>query len=128
MFKLVHAALPLALLLGCKTQESAAAPPKPAPAPVASVAPTRIEISVTDRGFEPDNIAVAAGKPVTLVFLRKTDHTCAKEVVVALDATTTIKKALPLATPVEIVATFPKAGKLTYACGMDMISGTIAVN
>ncbi len=127
MFKLVHAVLPLALLLGGTTEESAAAPPKPAPAPVASVA-TRVEISVTERGFEPDNIAVAAGKPVTLVFLRKTDHTCAKEVVVTLDATTRIKKPLPLATPVEIVATFPKAGKLTYACGMDMISGTITVN
>jgi hypothetical protein len=30
-------------------------------------------------------------------------------------------------TPVEIAATFPKAGKLGYACGMDMIKGTVVV-
>lgn len=34
---------------------------------------------------------------------------------------------LRLDKPVEIAATFPKAGKLGYACGMDMIKGTITV-
>ena len=29
--------------------------------------------------------------------------------------------------PVEVAVTFPKAGELTYACGMDMIHGTISV-
>ena len=28
---------------------------------------------------------------------------------------------------VEVAATFPKAGKLTYACGMDMVHGTLTV-
>ena len=38
-----------------------------------------------------------------------------------------IEKSLPLDAPVEVAATFPKAGKLDYACGMDMIKGTIMV-
>jgi plastocyanin len=40
------------------------------------VAPPRFAIAVTSKGFEPDNISVPAGKPVTLVFTRKTDATC----------------------------------------------------
>ena len=38
-----------------------------------------------------------------------------------------IKKDLPLNTPVEIAGTFPKAGKLGYACDMDMIKGHVIV-
>ena len=64
---------------------------------------------------------------VTLVFRRKTDATCAKDVVVHVDETQKIEKALPLDQPVEIVATFPRPGALTYACGMDMVKGHIHV-
>jgi plastocyanin domain-containing protein len=38
-----------------------------------------------------------------------------------------IEKTLPLNTPVEVAATFAKAGKLAYACGMDMVHGSITV-
>ena len=88
---------------------------------------SRVDIKVTDNGFEPADFAVAAGKPVTLVFERKTEHTCAKEVVITMDDGKKIEKALPMNTPVEIATTFPKAGKLGYACGMDMVRGTITV-
>ena len=87
----------------------------------------RFEIKVTDNGFEPADVAVPAGKPVTLVFERKTDQTCAKQVILTMDDGKKIEKQLPLNTPVELAATFPKAGKLGYACGMDMIKGTITV-
>ena len=87
----------------------------------------RIAISVTAKGFEPADITVPAGKPVTLVFTRKTEQTCTKEVVVTLDADKKIEKKLPLDQPVEITATFPKAGKLGYACGMNMNKGIIVV-
>jgi len=96
--------------------------PKPAPP-----APQRIEIAVTRKGFEPGDIKVAAKKPVTLVFTRKTEQTCTKTVVIAVDDTNKIEKPLPLNEAVEVAVTFPKAGKLTYACSMNMNKGTIVV-
>ncbi len=89
--------------------------------------PSRIEIAVTKRGFNPDSISVPAKTPVTLVFTRKTDSTCTKSVVLTLDDGKKVEKELPLDKPVEIAVTFPKAGKLTYACSMDMVKGIIVV-
>jgi plastocyanin domain-containing protein len=89
--------------------------------------PARIEITVTKRGFEPENISVPSNKLLTLVFTRKTDATCAKKVVVKLGDDKKVEVALPLDTAVEVPVTFAKAGKLTYACTMDMIKGTIQV-
>lgn len=66
-----------------------------------------------------------AGKPVTLVFKRVTDKTCAKACVLTMDDGKTIVRELPLDTPVELTATFPKAGKLACACSMNMIKGTV---
>ncbi len=88
--------------------------------------PARLEISVTKKGFEPESITVPAAKPVTLVFTRKTAATCTKEIVLEVGGKK-IERALPLDTPVEISVTFPKAGKLSYACGMDMNKGVIVV-
>ena len=93
----------------------------------APAAATRLEVTVTENGFEPDKLTVPRGKPVTLVFTRKTDKTCAKEVVLDTGDGQRIKKDLPLDTPVELVATFPTAGELKYACGMDMVTGVLTV-
>lgn len=93
-----------------------------APAPAGD----RIAISVTDKGFEPENVAVPSGKPVTLVFTRNTDSTCAKEVVIPIEGQK-IEKKLPLNEAVAVEVTFPKAGQITYACGMDMVKGTVVV-
>jgi plastocyanin domain-containing protein len=87
----------------------------------------RIEIQVTKRGFDPAEVKVPAKTPVTLVFTRKTDATCAKTIVLTLDDGSKIERALPLDTPVEIATTFPKAGTLSYACSMNMTKGTIVV-
>ena len=93
-----------------------------------SPAPTgAIEITVTENGFEPDNVKVEKGKPVTLGFTRKTDKTCATEVILQVTPEQRIEKALPLDQRVEVAVTFPTSGELRYACGMDMISGTITV-
>jgi len=89
--------------------------------------PARIEIKLTSRGFDPDNISVPAKQPVTLVFTRKTESTCTKSIVVTLDDGKKLERQLPLDKPVELAVTFPKAGKLTYACSMDMYKGTIVV-
>ena len=92
-----------------------------------AVAAARFEIAVTEKGFEPDNVKVPAAKPVVLVFDRKTDQTCAKQVVIKLGDGTTVKKDLPMNTPVEIATTFAAAGNVSYACGMDMVHATITV-
>jgi len=107
--------LPLALLVaaGC------AGSPSEHPAAHGSVA-----IRVTEKGFEPAEVRIAPGKPVTLVITRKTDRTCAREFVLAAQ---NIRRELPLNQPVEITFTPATAGELRYACGMDMISGKIIV-
>jgi plastocyanin domain-containing protein len=86
----------------------------------------KLEIAITDKGFEPDKVQVKKGQPVELVFTRKTDQTCIKEVVLDTGASK-IQKALPLNKPVAIKTKFTKAGDLKYACNMNMFSGTVAV-
>jgi len=89
--------------------------------------PKRIEISVTSKGFEPGKIEVPAAQPITFVFTRKSDRTCAKRVVIKLGDDKKVEKDLPLDTAVEIPVTFAKKGELAYACAMDMITGVILV-
>ena len=83
---------------------------------------TRFEIAVTDTGFAPASITVPAGKPVTLVVTRKTDQTCAKEIVFPDQG---IRKPLPLNEAVEISLPPSPKGEMTYVCGMSMISGKV---
>lgn len=136
MKKLLVSMIPFTLALAACTKQADKAPaattaPTPGATPTTTAPqpadPTKLEISVTEKGFEPDSVNVPAGKPVTIVFTRKTDKTCAKEVVLTMDDGKKIEKQLPLDTPVELAMTFPKAGKLGYACGMDMFKGTIVV-
>jgi len=86
----------------------------------------KVEIAITDKGFEPSTIEVKKGQPVELVFTRKTDQTCIKEVVLDTGSSK-IQKSLPLNKPVAIKTKFAKAGDLKYACKMDMFSGTVKV-
>jgi plastocyanin domain-containing protein len=119
--------LNIALLSACSKAKKEEAAAKPAPEMKKSTDPNRFDISVTEKGFEPEDTTVPSGKEVKLVFERKTDKTCAKQVILTMDDGKTIQKELPLNTPVEIAATFPKAGKLGYACDMDMIKGHVVV-
>lgn len=84
----------------------------------------RVTITVTEKGFEPEAVTVAAGKPVTLVVTRTTAKTCATELVMAAHG---INQPLPLGEAVEITFTPDKAGELTYACAMDMYKGRVIV-
>lgn len=83
------------------------------------------EIAVTSEGFVPARIAVKRGEPVKLVVTRKTDRTCAKEIVIKDYG---IQRALPLNEPVTIEFTPEKSGEVRYACGMDMITGVVVVD
>ena len=66
------------------------------------------------------------GQPVELVFTRKTDQTCIKEVILDTGSSK-IQKPLPLNKAVTIKTKFTKAGDLKYACNMNMFSGTVTV-
>lgn len=92
--------------------------------PAAPAKPQRFEIAVTAAGFSPAHIDAAATAPVELVFTRKTDQTCAKEIVVP---SVKIRKALPLNTPVTVTLAPQKAGTIDFACGMNMFKGSVVV-
>ena len=83
-----------------------------------------VQISVTEKGFEPARTFVHKGEPITLVVERKTDQTCAKEIVLQ---GLNIRKALPLNQAVRI-GPLPAdviGDSLGYACGMNMYTGVI---
>jgi plastocyanin domain-containing protein len=86
---------------------------------------TEVTLYVTSKGFVPANVHVPAGKPVTLKVTRKTERTCATELVMASHG---INQPLPLDQTVSITFTPTEPGEIRYACGMDMISGTITVD
>jgi plastocyanin domain-containing protein len=90
-------------------------------------APTerRIELTVTEKGFSPSPVEVKKGQPLLLVVTRKTNRTCAKEIVVPELG---VKADLPLDKPVEVRLTPKKSGELVYGCAMkQMISGVLTV-
>lgn len=84
----------------------------------------RFQLAVTDTGFTPGTLTVPAGRPVTLVVTRKTDATCAKEIVFAKQG---IHKELPLNRAVVITLPPSPKGELSYTCGMDMVGGKVVV-
>jgi membrane fusion protein, heavy metal efflux system len=93
--------------------------------PSASTTPRRVvSIAVTAAGFEPPRVEVAAGTHVTLQFTRKVKETCATAVAVRGRKGTT---ELPLDTPVDIDLGTVPSGEIGFACGMDMLKGTVVV-
>jgi plastocyanin domain-containing protein len=69
-------------------------------------------------------VTLRAGTPARITFRRTTDKTCGTEVVFpSLDIT----GALPLNQPVQIEFTPAKAGDIAFACGMNMLRGTVVV-
>lgn len=86
-----------------------------------------VAISVGEDGFTPKRVTVRKGEEVKLVFTRKTERTCAKEVIVYVTDKDTIRRKLPLDVPVEITVTFPIAGEFGFACPMAMKSGRVFV-
>jgi RND family efflux transporter MFP subunit len=82
------------------------------------------KIVVNEQGFEPSKVTLRMGAPVRITFLRTTDKTCATEVVFP---SLNVKRALPLNQPVVIEFTPEKANEITFACGMNMLRGTLIV-
>jgi plastocyanin domain-containing protein len=84
-----------------------------------------IEVSVTGDGFVPDKLQVKKGQKVKLLVTRKTDRTCATEIVIQ-DAG--VNQKLPLNQTVLVEFTPKKAGTLRYACAMGHVSGVLVVD
>ncbi|MBZ4394592.1 cupredoxin domain-containing protein [Myxococcus faecalis] len=106
-------------------------PPAAAAAPAPTVPEKRengvrvVELTVTEKGYEPSPVQLKKDEPVKLVVTRKTDQTCATEVVMDDYG---INTALPLGQPVDITFTPKTSGKLVYGCAMGkMISGVFLV-
>ncbi len=83
-----------------------------------------VHITVTSDGFVPEQVTVKKGQPVKLVVTRKVERTCATEIVMKDFG---VNQPLPLDKPVTVTITPKKAGDYRYACGMDMITGTLKV-
>lgn len=84
-----------------------------------------IKMSVTDNGFEPARLSVDKGQPVRLEITRKTDRTCATEIVID---EYNVRADLPLNQPVTVTFTPTESGEVKYGCAMDkMIGGVISI-
>jgi len=86
--------------------------------------PKEVQLSVTDMGFQPNRITIKKGQAAVLVITRKTDQTCATEVVFT---ETGRKYDLPLNQPVRVDLTGVSPGIVHYACGMNMEKGTVRI-
>jgi thiol-disulfide isomerase/thioredoxin len=100
---------------------------KPNPVQHAATKAMRVAITITDAGYTPATIAIPRGKPVVLVFTRKSEKTCAVDVHFTLPDGTTIDRRLPLGQPVEVALRIDRDVEIPYSCGMDMVHGTIVV-
>ena len=84
-----------------------------------------IVMTVTENGFEPAKLTVNRNQPVQLIVTRKTDRTCATEIVIDEFG---VNEELPLGRPVTVAFTPTEAGEIKFGCGMDkMIGGTLVV-
>ncbi len=84
-----------------------------------------VDVTIGPEGFSPQRIRLEAGIPARLVFTRTTESTCATNVQVP--AFGVAPTDIPMNEPTAITFTPDDAGSFTFACGMDMIKGTLLV-
>ncbi len=118
-----------ALLPGCggpasETKEPVGQTPGAAQeaTPPAASADGRVVMTVDGAGFHPDRIHARVGQPITLSITRTTNETCGTEIVIPSER---IRQDLPLNQTIEVTLTPDVAGEIQFACGMDMLKGTI---
>lgn len=130
MFAFV-ASLAMSLSLGCSKKDDTKGNAKAGAKAKATAKVTpnpdkkgpKIPINVTKKGYKPNRIEAKAGDAV-LVFTRTEDVPCGKYVKVAgLKG----KVELPMNKPVEVGVHLPKSGEVRFACGMDMLTGVVAI-
>jgi plastocyanin domain-containing protein len=118
-------ALCFLLLAACsKSSNKAAATEPEVPIPPAAPGVQQTKVIVDDKGFTPSHVEVQKGKPASLVFVRTTDDTCAKEVVFP---DIKLEKDLPLRTAVNVDIPTSDARTLTFQCGMAMYKSAVVI-
>jgi plastocyanin domain-containing protein len=116
--------LALVLLAACSKAQTTA------PAPVSSgpvVAPKQggaIAVTVDAKGFTPTDVHATRGEPLTLIFTRTTDNTCAKEVVFP---ELKVRRPLPINEAVAIALPTQEARTYRFQCGMSMWEGSVVI-
>jgi Cupredoxin-like domain len=107
-------------------QRSGAPVDVPPPAPVVGQPnKSRIVVHLTEAGFVPARIPAEVGKPITLAITRKTDRTCAREILFKGQPG---KTELPLDREVEVTYTPRASGTVPFGCAMGMmVGGTLEV-
>ncbi len=86
----------------------------------------RVDIRVTESGFEPRQIRVKRGRPTTLAFTRTTDRTCMKAIDIPDEGVKGL--ALPLNRTVTVTITPKRAGTEPFHCSArGMGKGRIVV-
>jgi len=79
---------------------------------------------VSEKGFEPNSLKVKSGMPLVLKVTRKTDSTCATQLVVPSKK---IKVDLPLNKEVVINVGTLEKGEVKFGCAMDMMIGAVMI-
>ena len=107
-------------LLGCRRQE-----PLPGPAGTPQ-SPRRVELKVSNQGFQPARVRGHAGESLTLVVrYDKSAGECGKEIVLPAQK---VRVTLTEQQPAEIALVLPtEKGEVSFTCGMDMLRGAIIV-
>jgi len=96
-------------------------------APNRAIAKPRVQtakIEINTRGYQPGSLKLRRGVRARVTFLRTTDATCAKEIVLP---DFNIRRALPLNQPVVLTFTPTIRGTFTFVCGMNMMRGQLIV-
>ena len=83
-----------------------------------------IRVSVDGSTFSPANFQLKKGVPTKITFTRTSDATCATSLVWP---DFKINKPLPLNQPVSFLVTPQKTGTSGFACGMNMLKGSVIV-
>ena len=83
-----------------------------------------VEIAVTEKGFEPSRVKAKKGEKVRLVVTRKTNSTCAKEMIIK---DLGINQPLPLDKAVTVELTPKSSGEIHWACAMGHVRGVLFV-
>ncbi len=80
---------------------------------------------MTASAFEPSRITLDPGVPARIVFTRTSDKTCATQVVFPSLGTGPVD--LPLGEPVTVLVPANGPGEIAFACGMDMLRGSLVI-
>ena len=83
-----------------------------------------LTVIITKQGYRPNNLKLKVNVPARITFIRKTDESCATEVIIPEFS---INQKLPLNQPVVVEFTPLQTGEFKFACGMDMDRGKLIV-